>query len=57
MRKLFAWQNISRLAGLVTLAVELREELIGNSVDPAVLLLAGGLLGIPIAFRNRGGGE
>ncbi len=49
------WRNISRFCGLVILAVELRQVLLGELVDQGFLLLAAGLLGIPSMFRGNGG--
>ncbi len=50
------WRNISRFFGLVILAVEIRQVLLGQLVDQGMLLLAAGLLGIPSMFRNGNGG-
>lgn len=46
------WRNVSRGTGLVILAVELRQVLIGELVDQGLLLLAAGLLGVPSMFRK-----
>lgn len=53
----FTWRNISRSCGLVILAVELRQVLVGGVVDQGFLLMAAGLLGIPSMFRNGNGGS
>lgn len=50
------WQNIARGAGLVIVAVELRETLVGRPVDQGLLLLAAGLLGLASGFRKNGNG-
>jgi hypothetical protein len=47
----FTWRNTCRFAGLVILAVELRQVLLGELVDQGLVLLAAGLLGIPSMFR------
>lgn len=48
------WQNMSRFAGLLVLAVELRQVLLGLTVDSGMLVLAGGLLGLASALRKDG---
>lgn len=52
--EIVTWQNISRLAGIAILIVELRQVLLGLVVDSGMLVLAGGLLGLASAFRRNG---
>jgi hypothetical protein len=49
------WRNVLRGAGLVILAVELRQVLIGKPVDQGLLVLATGLLGGASLFRKDPG--
>jgi hypothetical protein len=51
------WQNTFKFAGLIIVAVELRQVILDKPVDQGLLLLAAGLLGLASAFRRNGNGN